>query len=124
MEIDQIEKLKLRIQKENLHNSSKRRRFSTRLKNDIIKLAEEQDLSSYSCSKLLGIGNTTLDKWKSHNKNKFKKIKIISPQKRGPYKQRLTQNVKTLRSLKINQLVLLSLVSLLIFERIFRHVTG
>jgi hypothetical protein len=65
IETDQVEKLKQRIQKENRHNSSKRRRFSTRLRSDIIKFSEIEKLSSYSCSKLLGIGNTTLDKWKS-----------------------------------------------------------
>lgn len=122
METDQVEKLKQRIQKEKSHNSSKRRRFSTRLRNDIIKFAENENLTSYTCSKLLGIGNTTLDKWKS--KNKFQEIKVVLPKKRGPYKTRTSSNSKILKSLQINQMVLLGLVSLLILERIFLHSVG
>jgi len=122
METDQVEKLKQRIQKENRHNSSKRRRFSTRLRNDIIKFAEIENLTSYSCSKLLGIGNTTLDKWKS--KSKFQEIKVVEPQRRGPYKIRMSSNSKFMKSLQINQVILLGLVSLLLLERIFFYVVG
>lgn len=64
-------KLKERILEENVNNTGPRRSFSPLLKKDIVEFIKNYQLSSTNASQLIGIGMTTLEKWRRAQKFKI-----------------------------------------------------
>lgn len=114
----QIEKLKNRIVKENQNNSSNRRRFSVRLRNDIAKFYIESSFTQKELAPLLGVGASSIEKWTRKYKEKipaakFKQVQITKVEKKKD--NRSTQ----MSAIKLNQIVLILLLILLLTERVF-----
>ncbi len=114
----QIEKLKNRIFKENQNNHSSRRRFSIRLRNDIAKFYIQSSFSQKELAPLLGVGASSIEKWSRKHKDKipaekFKQVRIAKIEKK-----KSNQNL-VIDAIKLNQIVLILLLTLLLTERVF-----
>jgi len=117
----QIASFKNRIIEENKYNTTSKRKFSKILKQDIVQFVNEKKLSSLRASQLLGIGNTTMEKWRSNYNVQFHKIKISPAVTTHAKKKKKLANIDVI---KTNQTVLIILITLLICERIFLHLVS
>jgi transposase-like protein len=111
-------KFQKRIINENINNTGPRRKFSQKLKKDIVTFLDEQNISSNNAANLLGIGFSTIEKWRSRSKKQFHKVNISIPTKEHISKKRKSVNVN---AVKTNQIVLIILTVVLISEVLFLH---
>ena len=116
----EIINIKNRIIEENKNNQSKRRKFSKKIEGDIVQFINEYKLSSNNAAQLIGIGLTTIEKWKARNKKKFTKIKVQAPLKQNTKKDYKISNTNSIR---MNQIFLIILTIVLIIEVLFFHLS-
>ena len=107
-----------KITNENKLKTSKRRRYSPKLKKEIISFIELENLSNSKAAKVFNIGNSTIDKWKANQQPRFHQIKTPTPAKPARKKTRKAHYVD---AIKINQVVLIILTIVLISEVLFLH---
>ena len=116
---NEIMRIKNCIISENKNNTGARRQFSQRIKRSTIKLINDNNLSSSNASQLLGIGNTTIEKWRRNHKEGFKKISISKP-KITTIKKKEQDFIK-FNQILFNQKVVIFLLALLLVEKISLH---
>lgn len=114
----QIDKLKNRIFKENQNNKSNRRRFSVRLRNDIAKFYVESSFTQKELAPLLGIGASSIEKWTRKYKEKTPGVKFKQVQVTKAENKRACRSIE-MSAIKLNQIVLKLLLTLLLIERVF-----
>jgi len=102
----EIIELKKRIIEENINNTRPRRKFSSKLKKDITIFVNNHKLSSANAGHLIGIGNTTIEKWKRNEKKQFRKVNASIPSGLSPKKKPMPTNIN---AIKFNQVVLIAL---------------
>jgi transposase-like protein len=117
---EQIIKFKHRIVDENKNNPIGRRKFSKKLKKDIVLFINEQKISTFNAAQLLGIGNTTMEKWRRDQKPPFQQVKVTTPPR--SYKKRKSKTIN-IDAIKMNQIVLIILTAVLISEVLFLHLS-
>ena len=119
MNQDLINKFKLRIESENKNNHTSRRRFSKKLKQDLVQFSNEYQISSYALADRIGISYTAIDNWKRKTISTFKKIEISKPTKHKKVKK--IKNIDYHSAIKTNRYVLITLACLLLVDRIFHY---
>jgi len=115
---NEIIKFKNRIIEENINTTGTRRKFSPQLKEDIISFVNHYKLSSANAAQLIGIGNTTIEKWRRSHKKQFRKVNVSQTPKESPKKK---SKIPHLNPVMLNQIVLIVLLALQIIERLFVH---
>jgi transposase-like protein len=107
-----------KITNENKFKTSKRRRYSPKLKKEIITFIEQENISNSKAAKVFNIGSSTIDKWKANQQPSFHQIIIPTPTKQAKTKTKKSHNVD---AIKINQVALIILTIVLISEVLFLH---
>ena len=118
MNQEQFQSIINKITNENKFKTSKRRRYSPKLKKEIINFIEQENMSNSKAAKVFNIGNSTIDKWKANQQPSFHRIVIPTPVKTGRKK---TKKVHYVDAIKVNQAVLIILTIVLISEVLFLH---
>lgn len=125
MDQEKINQFKLRIEKENKNNNTSRRRYSKKLKQDLVDFSNQHNISSYLLGDRIGISYTAIDNWKRKLNSQFNKIEISSPPRIIKSKQHENKGKNDyLLVIKINQIVLIILASLLLADRLFFYSIG
>lgn len=117
----QIDEFKIRIQQENIHNPNKRRIFSTRLKQDVAQFVKQNKLHPRRAAHLLDVGPTTIQKWMGRYKKSHGDFKKIAP---ASNEKKISIVLAQDPVIKTNQIVLITLTSLLLVERLFLYLTS
>ena len=117
----QIEKIKTRILKENKNNNSRRRRFSIRLRNDIAKLYINSSFTQKELAPLLGVGTSSIEKWTRKYRTKdtqmpFKEVVLVTEEE-----NKKSKLIIALDAIRMNQIVLILVLTLLLTERLLAH---
>ena len=114
----EVEKIKKSIERNNKNNTTGRRRYTKKNKNDILNFIHEFDLNFNQAGDCLGISGNSLKRWhdQSQSIKEFKQIVVTKPKKKTENK---TNEAKTNKSFAQLQVILLVLQALLIVERIF-----
>lgn len=99
--------------KENQNNSSNRRRFSIRLRNDIAKFFIESSFTQKDFAPLLGVGASSIEKWTRKYKEKAPAVKFKQVQVAKTEKKKSSRSFE-INAIKLNQIVLILLLTLLL----------
>ena len=114
-----LESFKRRIERENKNNPylNTRRRFSKKLKKDILKFANESSISKPDIARELSLLSTSISNWEKQYKpvSTFKKVIINQEnQKKVSVKNRK----KKIEPVMMNQMILIILLTLHLIERV------
>jgi len=120
MDLEKISNLKQRIVTENKNNNSSRKKYSKNLKNEIGRFVIEHKLPIRTAAQLIGVSFSSVEKWKmAAQKNNFKKISISPLRPEKKIANKIINQKELINAIKINQMVLMTLLVLWIFESIF-----
>ncbi|MCP3873043.1 MAG: transposase [Desulfobacteraceae bacterium] len=120
-----LESFKRRIERENKNNPylNTRRRFSKKLKKDILKFANESSISKPDIARELSLLSTSISNWEKQYKpvSTFKKVIINQEnQKKVSVKNRK----KKIEPVMMNQMILIILLTLHLIERVLFHLNS
>jgi len=120
-----LESFKRRIDRENKNNPylNTRRRFSKKLKKDILKFANESSISKPDIARELSLLSTSISNWEKRYRSTstFKKVAINQESQK---KVSLKNNKMKIEPVMTNQMVLIILLTLYLIERVFFHLNS
>ena len=118
MDIEKVQSIISKINQENKHRTSKRKRYSANLKQEIVNFVDQNKIATSNAAQIFSIGHSTIEKWKANQKKEFHQIKVSTPTR--PYKKRKPKSLN-IDAIKMNQIVLIILTAVLISELLFLH---
>ena len=120
-----LESFKRRIERENKNNPylKTRRRFSKKLKKDILKFASESSISKPDIARELSLLSTSISNWEKQYKpaSTFKKVIIKQENKK---EVSVKNRKKEIEPVMMNQMILIILLTLHLIERLFFHLNS
>ena len=118
MDIEKVQNIINQINHENKFKTSTRKRYSDPLKKDIIEFIDQNKITTSNAAQMLNIGHSTIEKWKVSKKKVFHQVKVSTPTR--SYKKRKSSSLN-FDAVKMNQIVLIILTTVLISEVLFLH---
>jgi transposase len=114
-----LSNFKQRIERENINNQGPKRRFSKKLKKDIVQFLKKTNMSSHAAAKALSLSYSSVERWKATHGREFNPVSVTAP----IVKRKSKKNNES-KIIRRNQIVLIVLVTAQLVERLIQYLAS